>query len=582
MPLLALPAVFMRGGTSRAVMFHARDLPDRARMGPDLPRRDGQPRSERAAAERHGRRHLVAVEGLHPGAVGSRRTPISTTPSPRCRSARPRVDYRSNCGNMSSAVGPFAVDEGIVRPNGDTAVVRIFNTNTRKIIRSTFPLDGRPRGDRRRPGDPRRGRHRRAGAAGLPRARRRDHRHDCCRPASRSDRLDVPGVGPIEVSMVDAANACVFVRARDLGLTGRELPEELERDPALLERLQRSAAPASVAMGIARDDAEARDIAAVPIIGFVAPPMDAPTLSGEPIAAGAGRPDGAVPVERPAAPGPAADRLAVHRGRGQHRRHAGGRGAGARRRRAGADRHAVRHPDRGRRGGAGQRRPMGGAQRRVLPHRPAAVRRPHLRPALGMDSLASCSHGSVAQASPVRRVRPPPRPSRSRHPANSAMKPVASAWLWKSRSSTTASRARPICTAIASGSPAGAARPRRITADRSSPSSRSGGISGKTSVRLVAAMPRPISRPSRRSPIALDRPSAAAATLPATAAWRAAAAEGNATMLSRVPPAPAAAMRRDAAGCRAAACRAEPHRRHRLTARRCPAPSRAAWRPARR
>ena len=56
----------------------------------------------------------------------------------------PRVDYRSNCGNMSSAVGPFAVDEGLVRPNGDTAVVRIFNTNTRKIIRSTFPLeDGR-------------------------------------------------------------------------------------------------------------------------------------------------------------------------------------------------------------------------------------------------------------------------------------------------------------------------------------------------------------------------------------------------------------------------------------------------------
>ena len=45
------------------------------------------------------------------------------------------VDYRGNCGNMSSAVGPFAVDEGLVRPNGDTAVVRIFNTNTNKIIR---------------------------------------------------------------------------------------------------------------------------------------------------------------------------------------------------------------------------------------------------------------------------------------------------------------------------------------------------------------------------------------------------------------------------------------------------------------
>ena len=78
----------------------------------------------------------------------------------------------------------------------------------------------------------------------------------------------------------------MFVRARDLGLAGGELPEELERDPALLERLQSIRRQAAIAMGIARDDAEALTVAAVPIIGFVAPPMDAPTLSGEPIAAG--------------------------------------------------------------------------------------------------------------------------------------------------------------------------------------------------------------------------------------------------------------------------------------------------------
>jgi hypothetical protein len=100
-----------------------------------------------------------------------------------------------------------------------------------------------------------------------------------------ADRLDVPGVGAIEVSMVDAANACVFVRAGDLGLTGCELPEELERDPALLDRLQSIRRAASIAMGIARDDAEARTVAAVPIIGFVAPPTDALTLSGDPIMA---------------------------------------------------------------------------------------------------------------------------------------------------------------------------------------------------------------------------------------------------------------------------------------------------------
>ncbi len=60
----------------------------------------------------------------------------------------PSVDYRSNCGNMSSAVGPFSLDEGLVQANGDAATVRIYNTNTRKLIHATFPLrDNKPRYD---------------------------------------------------------------------------------------------------------------------------------------------------------------------------------------------------------------------------------------------------------------------------------------------------------------------------------------------------------------------------------------------------------------------------------------------------
>jgi 2-methylaconitate cis-trans-isomerase PrpF len=283
MPLLSLPAVFMRGGTSRAVMFHARDLPDRAEWDPIFLAAMGSP-------DPNGRQ----LNGMG-GGISSLSKVCILAPSDRADAdidytfaqvqiRDPLVDYRSNCGNMSSAVGPFAVDEGIVRPNGDTAAVRIFNTNTQKIIRSTFPLeDGRAAtdGDLAIPG---------VAGTGAP------VRLDFLAPGGATtgrllptgkpmDRLDVPDVGPIEVSMVDAANACVFVRARDLGLTGRELPEELERDPALLERLQSIRRQASIAMGIARDDAEARTVAAVPIIGFVARPMDAPTLSGDPIAA---------------------------------------------------------------------------------------------------------------------------------------------------------------------------------------------------------------------------------------------------------------------------------------------------------
>jgi 2-methylaconitate isomerase len=283
MSLLSLPAVFMRGGTSRAVMFHARDLPDRAEWDPLFLAAMGSP-------DPNGRQ----LNGMG-GGISSLSKVCILAPSDRADAdidytfaqvqiRDPRVDYRSNCGNMSSAVGPFAVDEGIVRPNGDTAMVRIFNTNTQKIIRSTFPLqDGRAAtdGDLTIPG---------VAGTGAP------VRLDFLAPGGATtgrllptgqpmDRLDVPGVGPIEVSMIDAANACVFVRARDLGLSGGELPEELERDAALLDRLQSIRRQASITMGIARDDAEARTVAAVPIIGFVAPPMDAPTLSGDPISA---------------------------------------------------------------------------------------------------------------------------------------------------------------------------------------------------------------------------------------------------------------------------------------------------------
>jgi 2-methylaconitate cis-trans-isomerase PrpF len=98
------------------------------------------------------------------------------------------------------------------------------------------------------------------------------------------DTLDVPAVGRIACSMVDAGNAAVFVRAADLGLAGTELPEELDADTTLLARLQAIRQCAAVAMGIARDRIEAATIAAVPMIGFVALAADAPILTGETIA----------------------------------------------------------------------------------------------------------------------------------------------------------------------------------------------------------------------------------------------------------------------------------------------------------
>lgn len=285
MPQRAIPAVFMRGGTSKAIMFHARDLPaDRAEWDAIFMAALGTP-------DPYGRQ----LNGMG-GGVSSLSKICVLAPSARddadidytfaqvlIREAR--VDWKGNCGNMSSAVGPFAVDEGLVRPNGTQATVRIYNTNTKKIIHNTFELeDGRAKvlGNLAIPG---------VGGTGAP------VRLDFVQPGGATtgrllpsgqvlDVLEVPGFGRIEASLVDAANASAFIRARDIGLTGRELPEELEARPEILALLDAIRLQASIRMGIGADLTAAKAISSVPYIGFVSPPADAPTLSGETIAQG--------------------------------------------------------------------------------------------------------------------------------------------------------------------------------------------------------------------------------------------------------------------------------------------------------
>lgn len=277
----AIPAAFYRGGTSKAVMFHARDLPeDRAAWEPIFTALMGSP-------DPYGRQ----LDGMGGGVSSLSKVCVVGPPTrddadvdftfAQILIREARIDLRQNCGNMSSAIGPFAVDEGLVAaPHDGTATVRVHNTNTGKIIRSTFAVeDGRPRvaGDLAIPG---------VGGTGSP------VRLDFLDPGGAStgrllptgnpvDTLDVEGVGPVRASLVDAANACAFLLAADLGLTGRELPDEIESRPDLLARLDAVRTAASVAMGIAPDRDAARRISAIPFVGFVAPPADAPTLTGE-------------------------------------------------------------------------------------------------------------------------------------------------------------------------------------------------------------------------------------------------------------------------------------------------------------
>ncbi|MGI4798676.1 MAG: 2-methylaconitate cis-trans isomerase PrpF family protein [Janthinobacterium lividum] len=280
----SIPAVFMRGGTSKALMLHTRDLPPaRDEWGPIFTAAMGSP-------DPYGRQ----LDGMG-GGVSSVSKVCIIGPSARedadvdytfCQVLvkDSAVQYKGNCGNMSSAVGPFAVDEKLVRPNGDSATVRIFNTNTQKIINGTFPLeDGVARydGDMVIPG---------VSGSGAP------IRLDFVQPGGATtgkllptghvlERLEVPGLGTIEASMIDAANAAVFVRARDVGLTGLELPDELEARPEMLALLDAIRVQASVRMGIAATEEEARRVTIVPFVAIVSPASNSPTLSGEPVRA---------------------------------------------------------------------------------------------------------------------------------------------------------------------------------------------------------------------------------------------------------------------------------------------------------
>jgi 2-methylaconitate cis-trans-isomerase PrpF len=164
--------------------------------------------------------------------------------------------------------------------------VRIHNTNTGKIIASTFRVrDGRSveRGDLAIPG---------VAGSGSP------IRLDFLEPGGAItgrllptgravDGFELPGVGRIEASCVDAANACVFVRAADLGLAGTESPPAIEADHALMAQLLALRVQASVAMGIARDVDAARAKVTTPSIGLVAAPAAWTTLAGEALPADA-------------------------------------------------------------------------------------------------------------------------------------------------------------------------------------------------------------------------------------------------------------------------------------------------------
>jgi 2-methylaconitate cis-trans-isomerase PrpF len=280
MPLHSLRAVFMRGGTSKALMLHHRDLPgQRERWAPIFLSAMGTP-------DPNGRQ----LDGMGGGVSSLSKVCVIGPPThpeadvdytfAQVGVESATVDYGGNCGNMSSAVGPFAVDEGLVEAVADgPATVRIHNTNTHKLIVARFRIEGgRAAVDGPLAIDG-------VSGTGAPICVEfRDlagARTGSLLPTRAAlQTLSLPAGRPVRASLLDAANPCVFVDAADFGLCGSEPPADIAANGALMADLEALRLQSSILMGLAPNLASVAASRSVPFIGLVAPPRAWRTQSG--------------------------------------------------------------------------------------------------------------------------------------------------------------------------------------------------------------------------------------------------------------------------------------------------------------
>ncbi len=265
-----------RGGTSKGVYLHEADLPldpqqrEQAILkifgSPDKRQIDGLGGADPLTSK-------VCIIGKPPLDIARAKNADISYTFGQVEIAEPHVDLRSLCGNLTSGVGAFAVWEGLVEITEPVTTVKIYNTNLDRMLYTEVPVkNGYPieHGDYVIPGVPGSGAKIQvdfADTAGsstgalLP-------------TGSTKDQLDVPGVGCLEVSMVDIGNAHTFVHASELGLKGNETAAEIDADVKLSAKLEKIRAYAGVKMGMIDDPERAHlDSPATPFIAIVSEPQ---------------------------------------------------------------------------------------------------------------------------------------------------------------------------------------------------------------------------------------------------------------------------------------------------------------------
>lgn len=290
-PQIKIPATYMRGGTSKGVFFKLSDLPEAAQQPGSardklLLRVIGSPDP-----------YEKQIDGMGAATSSTSKTVIlSKSESPehdvdylfgQVSIDKPFIDWSGNCGNLSAAVGPFAIANGLVDPtrlpqNG-VVEVRIWQVNIQKTIVAKVPVVN---GEVQETGDfeldgvtfP---------AAEIPVAFMdpADGEGAIFPTGNVVDDLEVPGVGPLKATLINAGIPTVFINADDLGYTGTELQDAINSDSKALVMFETIRAHGAVRMGLISDISEAANRQHTPKVAIVGPPADYVSSSGKAVSA---------------------------------------------------------------------------------------------------------------------------------------------------------------------------------------------------------------------------------------------------------------------------------------------------------
>lgn len=290
-PQIKIPATYMRGGTSKGVFFKLSDLPERAQLPGEA--RDKLLLRVIGSPDPYGKQ----TDGMGGATSSTSKTVILSKSEQAGHDVdylfgqvsidKPFVDWSGNCGNLTAAVGSFAISNGLVDadriPEDGTATVRIWQANIQKTIVAQVPISNgevQETGDFELDGvtfpaaevqvefmDPAAG-----GGAVFP-------------TGNLVDELEVPGVGTLNATMINAGIPTIFLNANEIGYTGTELQGDINSDEKALATFETIRAHGAVKMGLINTIEEAADRQHTPKVAFVAAPADYLASSGKSVSA---------------------------------------------------------------------------------------------------------------------------------------------------------------------------------------------------------------------------------------------------------------------------------------------------------